>query len=151
MHLPEKKIQLSLCPFWGAHKSLLRAVYMAWNPKALPDFTAWTSLSTAGFSLPLLHSIFETCSFMRKIKDLCWEPHWMPCGFVCDFYSTDRQSSSPFQEDIKPNFCLWLFYETCRKLIFRESLAHWCHLTDGYTDTEQTQGLQEPEIPEESS
>lgn len=126
-------------------------VYMSCNPKPLPDFTAWVSLNIAGLSLPSLYSIFETCSFMRKTKDLCCEPHSMPCGFVYDFYSTDRQSSFPFKEDIKPNFCLWLFYGTCRKLIFRETLAHWSHLTDGYTDTTQTQGLHKPEIPKESS
>lgn len=105
MHLPEKKIQL--CPFEVPKTSIpAHANFMSCNPKSLPDLTAWTSLNIADLSLPLLHSRFETCSFMRKIKDLCCEPHWMPCGFVYDFYSTDRQSSFPFKEDVKPNFCL---------------------------------------------
>lgn len=135
----------SACALLGCTQIPVRACLVVLQPQTPACFTAWI--------LQLSHCLYyiETCSFMRKIKDLRCEPHLMPCGFVYDFYSPDRQSSFSFKEDIKPNFCLWLFYETCRKLIFRESLAHWSHLTDGYTDTTQTQGLHKPEIPKESS
>lgn len=61
---------------------------------------------------------------MRKIKNLCCQPNFLPCGFAYYFYSMDIHPSFPFKEDINANFCPNYFYETCRKLIFWETLAH---------------------------